>query len=335
MSEALRPLNMGETLDRAAELYRRHFLRFAAVAAVPSVVVVAAMNVMGAIFRSYAKGAVWNGLLLVNYLALLPVIILASAFAHAALTKSAALAHMGDDLHVHMILKRTFFRIGRYLWLSILQCFYASWLPVLVSFIGIILLGLLAESVRGDRTASNIVGFLVILFLLLMMGFLALCAARYALAVAVCVVEEKTARNSIKRAVALCKDSRIRIAMPFMLWSVLAVVVLVAHLAVFGILVAIEKAITHHPHPIGATLLFNQTLRILLSLVTQTLLFPILSICLAVFYYDQRVRLEGYDIERMMEQAGLNHPVSLPSVADSALYPPAIDLATEPVTVKE
>lgn len=36
-------------------------------------------------------------------------------------------------------------------------------------------------------------------------------------------------------------------------------------------------------------------------------------IALTLFYYDQRIRREGYDIERLMEAAGLNAPVTLPS----------------------
>jgi hypothetical protein len=32
---------------------------------------------------------------------------------------------------------------------------------------------------------------------------------------------------------------------------------------------------------------------------------PVYGIALVLFYYDQRIRKEGYDIEWMMEQAGL------------------------------
>lgn len=32
------------------------------------------------------------------------------------------------------------------------------------------------------------------------------------------------------------------------------------------------------------------------------------SIAITLFYYDQRIRREGYDIERMMQSAGLNAP---------------------------
>jgi len=33
---------------------------------------------------------------------------------------------------------------------------------------------------------------------------------------------------------------------------------------------------------------------------------PIYPTAVTLFYYDQRIRLEGYDIERMMAAAGLN-----------------------------
>jgi hypothetical protein len=51
-------------------------------------------------------------------------------------------------------------------------------------------------------------------------------------------------------------------------------------------------------------------LRALLSTITG----PIYPIAITLFYYDQRIRLEGYDIERMMDAAGMTAPgVSLAS----------------------
>jgi hypothetical protein len=48
----------------------------------------------------------------------------------------------------------------------------------------------------------------------------------------------------------------------------------------------------------------------LAAFTASTLIGPILPIALTLFYYDQRIRHEGYDIERMMEAAGLNAPVT-------------------------
>jgi hypothetical protein len=50
-------------------------------------------------------------------------------------------------------------------------------------------------------------------------------------------------------------------------------------------------------------------------------LFPI---AITLFYYDQRIRHEGYDIERMMDAAGMISPAT-PSAASG----PAVSIAAE------
>lgn len=42
----------------------------------------------------------------------------------------------------------------------------------------------------------------------------------------------------------------------------------------------------------------------------STLIGPIFPIALTLIHYDQRIRREGYDIERMMEAAGLDAPLT-------------------------
>jgi len=54
-----------------------------------------------------------------------------------------------------------------------------------------------------------------------------------------------------------------------------------------------------------------------------TLLGPIFPIALTLFYYDQRIRQEGFDIERMMEAAGLNIPVTSGDGEGTVASPPA------------
>jgi hypothetical protein len=58
------------------------------------------------------------------------------------------------------------------------------------------------------------------------------------------------------------------------------------------------------------------------SFAVQTLVKPVYGIALVLFYYDQRIRLEGFDIEWMMQQAGM---VSAPPPAPEAApwLPPA------------
>jgi hypothetical protein len=47
--------------------------------------------------------------------------------------------------------------------------------------------------------------------------------------------------------------------------------------------------------------------------IVSILLGPVLPIAITLFYYDQRIRLEGYDIERMMNAAGLIAPAPPPA----------------------
>ena len=46
------------------------------------------------------------------------------------------------------------------------------------------------------------------------------------------------------------------------------------------------------------------------AFVTNTFIGPLYATGLTLFYYDQRVRKEGYDIEWMMEAAGLTSPAA-------------------------
>ncbi len=62
-----------------------------------------------------------------------------------------------------------------------------------------------------------------------------------------------------------------------------------------------------------------------LNTAFSILIIPIYPIALTLFYYDQRIRLEGYDIERMMETAGM---IDLET-------PPLVDGLVEPDTVEE
>jgi len=47
--------------------------------------------------------------------------------------------------------------------------------------------------------------------------------------------------------------------------------------------------------------------------LSSTLIGPIYSTGLTLFYYDQRIRKEGFDIEWMMQAAGLSPPPELPA----------------------
>jgi len=54
---------------------------------------------------------------------------------------------------------------------------------------------------------------------------------------------------------------------------------------------------------------------------TNSFIGPMYATGLTLFYYDQRVRKEGFDIEWMMEAAGMNAPVPVPEAPPGAAPP--------------
>ena len=138
---------------------------------------------------------------------------------------------------------------------------------------------------------------------------------RYALAVPASVVEDMTARQAIKRSVELSKGSRGRIFVLFLLIAVIAIGLV--GITQFPFLIAVFR------HPKEPLSFGTQVLQQVMSFFTGTLIGPIYAIGLTLFYYDQRIRKEGFDIVWMMQGAGLTElPVSdgesaLPEVSES------------------
>ena len=132
-----------------------------------------------------------------------------------------------------------------------------------------------------------------------------LMSLRYSLAMPACVVEELPAGKAIKRSIELSKDSRGRIFVLGLL--VYAVRLLLGIL--FGIPIFVFT-IKHPGHPLPLGMLAIQQIA---TFFTNALIGPIYAIGLTLFYYDQRIRKEGFDIERMMLAAGLTNQSDLPA----------------------
>jgi hypothetical protein len=133
---------------------------------------------------------------------------------------------------------------------------------------------------------------------------------RYVLAIPACVVENLKARQAIRRGIELSKGTRGRI-------FVLALLVGIIKLGLVGItqLFVVVAAFKHPGQPLGPGI---SALSETIAFFTNTFLGPIFATGITLFYYDQRVRKEGYDIEWMMQAAGLTVPAQaaeLPAVA--------------------
>ncbi len=314
METNLRPLTLGEILDRTAQLYRTNFLLFAGIAA-PYAAVALIINLASVILldvyksSKFASPVGWQ-MQLLTWSALL-VMMIVSNVAGAANNRAVAWVHLGEPASIAQAYRSILPNFGRYLGLGTLKLLLA-WSPLLVvyglfqaSYIHFVNKGVLPSPGQVPApgtppnpellifTAVTLVVFVVI-WPVGIYGFWM--AIRYALALPASVVEDLTLRASMRRSVDLTKGGRGRI---FVLWLLVIVVELMALALTQTFFVA--YTMRHHYHiPVGLRIVQQ-----FVAFFTNTFVGPILAIGTTLFYYDQRVRKEGFDIEWMMSAAGL------------------------------
>ncbi len=315
MNAPLRPLSLGEILDRTAELYRRNFWLFAGVSAAPTGVIVGLSAVFGAVLAATfltrhgtgPVGSVTGLVVVVSLVALAPLLLAAVVISQTGLTRAALSAHNGQTLKIRTALGGVRPRFWRYLWLLVLQGLLAAGIPGVIAAGAIAGLAALFRLAEGGAGASAGLGFLTFLIVAAAIGAAVWRALGYAMGLAACVVEEKTAWDAIERAVKLSRGTRGRIFVMFLLvWALSLVLSMVVYIPL-AIMAAMVATMGHGAQYAAVVLILAEALNVLGNFALQTLVAPVYLIALLLFYFDQRVRTEGYDIERMMAEAGLSH----------------------------
>jgi hypothetical protein len=108
----------------------------------------------------------------------------------------------------------------------------------------------------------------------------------------------------------LSKGTRGRIFVMFLLVMALAMAVSMISAIPSMIIIFTSAAGGSQPATGSVAFIVAEITRAILDLVLQVALAPISAIALVLFYYDQRIRKEGFDIEWMMQQAGLTQTTS-------------------------
>jgi hypothetical protein len=126
--------------------------------------------------------------------------------------------------------------------------------------------------------------------------------------------EELSVRESLKRAGTLTKGVRWRLVVGRLVPGLLSwVLYLGLSQSTFWIL---RLFIWRNHLWLKQGTLILGTVNIGIGFLVAVFLGPVFPIILTLFYYDQRMRKEGYDIERMMDEAGLTEAaVSVPATA--------------------
>ncbi len=319
MNERLHPLTLGEILDRTAQLYRSRFLVFAGIAIIPALTVF--------VFAGAAVGlSAWAGLSAANLnvtaivalvllgLIALPVWLGLAVLGWAALTEAATQAFLGDLITIRGAYKSAWQRKGRHTGLYLLILLIVVVAPIVVLnllpmvSVGIGVAGRLAG---GDAAAGAIVGVGMLLGFVGMAVYMVWMLLRVCLAFPACVVEQVSPWSAIKRSTLLSRGTKGRIVVLFLLGTALSWIVAMVVMIPMLIAIALIPGLSGQQHAQGLSIAFALMWYGLVFIV-MAIIRPIYGIALAVFYFDQRIRTEGFDIEWMMREAGMTLPQAVP-----------------------
>jgi hypothetical protein len=319
MNEPLRPSTLGEILDRTAQLYRSRFLLFLGISVIPTGVIVVLACLAGLVVTWWSAAGAGSvseeaGYVLVALFAIgvtlvaLPILLAATALAMAAMSHAVSRVRLGQTTTIRDAYKSVWHRGWRYIGLFVLEGLIIGAAP-LAAYILLIFLVAGGAALAGSAGAGGAVGgalffLLIIPIFIAAIGYVIWMLLRLSLAFPACVVEQIGAWQAIKRSSKLCYGTKGRIFVLYLLGAVLS------WLLSMGITLPLIIILTlipgmNNPQNVGAIAWVPFFIIYGSSFAVQALVRPVYGIALVLFYYDQRIRQEGFDIEWMMQQAGM------------------------------
>jgi hypothetical protein len=283
----LRPLSLGEVLDRTFSVYRSRFWLFAGLTAMSSSVqfagnllVLLVKHIVIAKFGLRAGTAVASmGVGLVALLYLLP-----AAVVQAATVYALSEVYLGQGVTAVEAVRSTVKRWYRYVGIAFWVTWSVMWLPLAFIFPGLILLAVLRSS-----------GLAWLGGLLVFLGFCALpygmwAGLRNSLGVQACVIEGLTVRASMRRSKVLTVGAK---------WRIVVVGLIVAAISMAASAVEMPLALLILKSPLEEHMVI-QTINLTINFLAQTVVTPIGLIGFSLVYFDQRVRQEAFDLLLML-----------------------------------
>lgn len=299
----LRPLSLGEILDRTFALYRSRFWLFAGITAVSASVqvVVQAISLATAhrLLRGVALGkahpaspnealhALFGAHLGTSVAAL--AFFLVSVIANAATTLALSQVYLHRPVTAGMALSAAFRRWYRWIAIGLWLVGSMLWIFVLTLLVGALLAGYGARTHNSGLTVTG--G--VVVFAAFVGGLPAgiVLYLRNCLAVPAAMVEKLTVRAAMRRSKGLATDAKGRIFMVLLIAGVLYLVVGVLE-SPASLLMLFAPQQEHY---------LAQALTLLISFLGHTLVAPVGLIGLTLLYFDQRVRREALDLQMLLE----------------------------------
>ncbi|HEY3705514.1 MAG TPA: hypothetical protein VGL22_10665 [Terracidiphilus sp.] len=319
MNDSLRPSTLGEILDRTASLYRSRFLVYFGLAAIPAALLLGLSGGAVLLFawagvttsssgtpNPEAIGGLLVGLMLLGMLAL-PLTLGSNALCGAALCHAASVQTLGESITMTAALKAVWKRGWQYIGLYVLQALMIAGIPFGVWTVLIMIVSV-GAAVAGGANAGGagmlLSGVLAVLLFVGLAVYVVWMLLQVCLAFPVAVIESAPIGVSLKRAWQLCRGTRGRMLVLFLLGIAVAWVasLLVSMPVIFLVSLVPGLSSPQHAAVMGTVMIIGVYG---MSFAVHALTMPVFAIALVLFYYDQRVRREGFDVELMMQRAGM------------------------------
>ena len=318
----IRPMSVGDILDRTLRLYRRHFLHTLGIAAVPYVLLLPATVGLGFVSGS---GLTWQTLQDPMAVAGWSVLGLAAIWlvfvSMGALARSISERYLGGTPDIwasyRAVLRRGFSLLWAYflsflVWGGVLAAGVA--LPLLVSTFIVVM----SPGPWGLGIYALSAVFVVTAVVAVVMAFF-----RLLLVTQVIVIEDLRGPAALQRSWTLMRRNAWRAVVIFLFGITVSFIVDF----LFGL--ALWMAAGLHP-ALGA-----EVVETFVDYIARALTTPLLSIPFTLLYYDSRIRTEGFDLEMMAQNLGGAPSPPSPAPAASPSPEPTATPSRGPVgTVK-
>jgi len=307
----LRPLTLGEVLDRTFSVYRSRFWLFAGIASISGAVQLVAQGVQMflqhmMLHRSKAAAGYIIGLiaLIVVYLAFF----LASSVTQAATAFAVSEIYLGRVTSAKESLRATIGRWLAYIGIAWWQLGSGAWVPFLMIVPAVVIVRLLPKNpgmlvLGGLLMFAGVLGGGVVGYILYL---------RNSLGVPAAVIERLKVRAAMRRSKVLMAGAKGRVFVVTLISGCLYMVVGVLQMP-FAVLMmfALQK---------GKESVVAQAVTLLIGFLGHSVVTPVAMIGFTLVYFDQRVRKEAFDIAVLLgeEQAVLaSEPIAEQTPAES------------------
>ena len=327
MTAPLRPMNLGEILDQTFHIYRSRFLAFVMIATIPTLAMdlilfanEAWIHVSSLVHTNWTKSGLvfWNTVVWLSLSHIFNVLFL---LFEPAMIKIVSGSIQGSEHSFTSSLRFAANRWRRYLWIAILKSAAILIVPELFAASILIAEALFFIS-KGSPKLTHFESVLV--FVVPGLTGIALflsCGACLSLALPIAALESLKGLKSLRRSWTLSKGTRTRVLFT---WLVVYTSLWVLTWGLEFLLGQLMFFVGSMLHMAETTRYFYRPAVFILATTIYVLLGPIYPIAITLFYYDQRIRREGYDIERMMESAGMTAHLAPTPPAGEGIPAPAI-----------